>query len=1089
MCILYTEKFLQTLPYIMKKIVLVFLLATPYFSFSQFVTGVAPIQDGSVSASEYYSGTNGNQWFMCWDDTYLYIAKIGGGFNEPDILYFDTNPNAASLGGVAMETAGYTTGQSEYGNTPNLPFAAKARLFWKDNYAEVTNNSGGGWGTASTSGILRTNGTNFREIKIPWSSLGGLSTRPAAFNWLGYANNQGSPAYIYDQFPTENYSGNTTGTPTMYYYQTIENTASGSATNAFASSRESYTNYNNGGFAYNNTLPNTLFDFTLGKSSASGSTSINNDITIGRNIVVEKGILNNQSGSLKTIQMTSAGGSLYIFTSSGGHVYGTDAGTGNDLGLQINSGAQITIGGDQSAGGTATDDHKFFNITVQSNSTLALSNGIACKYGSFPVSGTIQINANGYIEGSLVNQDIAANYSGTASLIYNNGGIYTSTNAEWPVSNSPTNVTIQNSGTNVTMNGPKTLRGVLSINAGILNMNGQSFTLKSTVNNTAQIAAVLGTLSGATNVTVERYIGTSSPAKQAWRLLTAPLRSTTGSNVSLFNTWQNGGGTSTGTGAYITGPAGASITTGLDGYTVRASAKSYSSSTNNFINVTDTKNTALFTTLPNAANNSYFIFIYGDRSTTTIPNPAASYTTLSATGTLQTGNQTFPTNTLVNGNTLIGNPYASAIDLNQFRLDNAGNNQKTNYYYWDPYLSGSNGVGGYVTVSYDSTGSLVISPADATNHTTYIQSSQAFYLETNSSGSTNQSAVFKETQKVSNNVQGVFNPLTFIQGLEINLRLPQGTTSILLDGVVTKYDNSYSASVDDYDASKFPNIGESIGIMRTNTLLTIERRPQITNRDTIFLNMTNMKTGTYRFQFTPTFTSPGYSAFLQDSYAPGNNMAVDLNNPTNIDFTITADPASQVANRFRIVFAPLNALPISFTSVRAYQISNNISVDWATSNERNMQQYEVEKSNDGTRFLLSAIVPAQNVIAANYIWLDVNARNGYNYYRIKSLSLSGDVKYSSIVKVFIGAGKEDISIYPNPLTDGTINLQLNNVPAGLYTVRLINTSGQLIYSKQVNHSNGNSSEVINISNSLAKGIYQLEVTKPDNSKVIKQVSK
>ena len=53
-----------------------------------------------------------------------------------------------------------------------------------------------------------------------------------------------------------------------------------------------------------------------------------------------------------------------------------------------------------------------------------------------------------------------------------------------------------------------------------------------------------------------------------------------------------------------------------------------------------------------------------------------------------------------------------------------------------------------------------------------------------------------------------------------------------------------------------------------------------------------------------------------------------------------------------------------------------------------------------------------------------------------------------IVKVFIGSVKEEIIIYPNPVTDGMINLQLNYVPSDIYKVRMINTAGQIVFSKQ-----------------------------------------
>ena len=83
----------------------------------------------------------------------------------------------------------------------------------------------------------------------------------------------------------------------------------------------------------------------------------------------------------------------------------------------------------------------------------------------------------------------------------------------------------------------------------------------------------------------------------------------------------------------------------------------------------------------------------------------------------------------------------------------------------------------------------------------------------------------------------------------------------------------------------------------------------------------------------------------------------------------------------------------------------------------------------------------------------------------------------------MGKGKQSISIYPNPVINGTINLQLTNQPAGEYGIRLFNKMGQVMISKQINHAEGSSTETIQLDKYSAHGIYQLEVTKPDGNKV------
>jgi hypothetical protein len=154
------------------------------------------------------------------------------------------------------------------------------------------------------------------------------------------------------------------------------------------------------------------------------------------------------------------------------------------------------------------------------------------------------------------------------------------------------------------------------------------------------------------------------------------------------------------------------------------------------------------------------------------------------------------------------------------------------------------------------------------------------------------------------------------------------------------------------------------------------------------------------------------------------------------------------------------------------------------SNEFNIKQYEVEKSANGLQFTtLATKAPLNNQGAsASYYTADSKPDDGYNYYRIRSVDVDGKVQYTAVVKVFMGGGKPEITIYPNPITDGIINLHLTNLPAGEYGIRLLNKLGQVIVSKQVNHAEGSSVEPIKWNYNLAHGLYTLEVTNPDGTK-------
>ncbi|MEJ7585932.1 MAG: LamG-like jellyroll fold domain-containing protein [Ferruginibacter sp.] len=179
-----------------------------------------------------------------------------------------------------------------------------------------------------------------------------------------------------------------------------------------------------------------------------------------------------------------------------------------------------------------------------------------------------------------------------------------------------------------------------------------------------------------------------------------------------------------------------------------------------------------------------------------------------------------------------------------------------------------------------------------------------------------------------------------------------------------------------------------------------------------------------------------------------------------------------------------NPLPVRFSSIKAYGLNKDIAVEWNTENELNIKQYAVEKSTDGLHFSpATTLFPkANNNGSASYQWIDLNGFPGYNYYRIKSIGINGQVQYSNIVKFVMTKETSQFMIYPNPVTEDNINLQFINQPKGKYLIRLMNKSGQVIMMKQIEHRGGSNTETLK-AKMLSHVTYQLVVTKPDNTNV------
>ena len=304
-----------------------------------------------------------------------------------------------------------------------------------------------------------------------------------------------------------------------------------------------------------------------------------------------------------------------------------------------------------------------------------------------------------------------------------------------------------------------------------------------------------------------------------------------------------------------------------------------------------------------------------------------------------------------------------------------------------------------------------------------------------------------------------------------------------------QYADDYSNDVDGMDGKKIVNASENLSIVSGGKNLIIERRQPIVSSDTIFYHLTNVRVQPYRLEFIfSNLSADGLQGFVEDSYTK-TKTPLSLEGTTIVNFNIENIPGSYAADRFRIVFREAaGALPVTFTSVKAYQKNEDIAVEWKVENESNMAQYEVEKSVDGIQFSKAITLASKNGAANSYSWLDKNTVTGYNYYRIRSVDINGQTAYTQIVKVLIGNVTAAINVYPNPAINGTVNLQFTNQPAGVYYARLINPIGQVVVSKQIIHAEGSSTETIKVNDASAKGIYQLEVTQTNGDlKVIKVI--
>ncbi len=206
---------------------------------------------------------------------------------------------------------------------------------------------------------------------------------------------------------------------------------------------------------------------------------------------------------------------------------------------------------------------------------------------------------------------------------------------------------------------------------------------------------------------------------------------------------------------------------------------------------------------------------------------------------------------------------------------------------------------------------------------------------------------------------------------------------------------------------------------------------------------------------------------VRDSSNNGDATMIDM------DFNgVSDDPGEGIPTPFVYnVLLPYYGLECSATNS-----GNEVMVDWTTSQEVNMDHYEVEKSTDGRNFYTISSVAAKNNYRNQYHQKDdqINTTSGKIYYRLKMLGYNGTVTHSKTMVVTIGTkGIQSVKVYPNPF-EGNLQCTVNASSRTQGQIILRDGTGRAIHLYTIDlHAGSNVVHLTNLQN-LNHGLYYLE---------------
>ncbi|UOE46910.1 LamG domain-containing protein [Mucilaginibacter sp. SMC90] len=751
--------------------------------------------------------------------------------------------------------------------------------------------------------------------------------------------------------------------------------------------------------------------------------------------------------------------------------------------------------------------------------TLTVNSGAKLDLGGF----TLNVGCNIFNSaGGILTMGTGANFN-ASGITWN--GASPNTNQSFTGSGTANssqlgNMTVSNTATggNVTVTtGKLDLYNVLTMSSGNLIVSSPAtVTLKSLATQSATVAAIPSGLSITGNFSVERYIA-GGASKRGYRLLTSPVNN--GSGIFTVNYFKNSAyvtGTTTTSGGFDLSPNANNPTIYFFRENLASSNSSFTSGNyrglnnlNGAPNYTFDGETGTFT-LP--VGNAFLFFFRGDRAVADIATETvASYiptgTTFTTTGTLNTGNITVKhwynqsstlmysntTGSKVSGYNLVGNPYASTINIEKFNRQSA--QAKSSIYgggfpdesaatlssplkiwvynpttkQYSTYEQKKTTIASADTVSTLNPG--ISSDGFASN---MIATGQGFYVRATATG---QSLTFRESAKT--NVQpsnsslnailsapdrpvlastskmasfATMQPQSDASDAEPRLRFRLIKDTLNVDAVVIALDKDISPLFQiEKDAEDLGGSGAlvSLSVFSADSVkATIHRRPfPHKQQEVIPLFADATASGPYQLKLSDLTDLPDiYEVWLKDSFTKDS---LDIKNNRLYNFTIDKGNAATFGkDRFSIVLRQNPALALQLLDFNAAKIAAGAQTKWTVKNEANYTTFTVQKSTDnGTTWQKIDVIQSNNL--GSYEYTDINPAKGLNKYRLQLTDLNNDITFSKDASLMYAntnntIGNNWLTVYPNPTAE-SINIKIAQPNASSdYNIQLTNSSGMLL---------------------------------------------
>jgi hypothetical protein len=173
--------------------------------------------------------------------------------------------------------------------------------------------------------------------------------------------------------------------------------------------------------------------------------------------------------------------------------------------------------------------------------------------------------------------------------------------------------------------------------------------------------------------------------------------------------------------------------------------------------------------------------------------------------------------------------------------------------------------------------------------------------------------------------------------------------------------------------------------------------------------------------------------------------------------------------------APCYPLTIGLSDFHGVARDGTLQLSWKVANNQFVQYFEIERSTDGIHFATVGRVDKRSesdgMTSYSYQEYAGDHEGTIVYYRIKLITTTGTIKYSTIINFNLGkTGSNNLIIFPNPARD-LIQVQAQSATNTKMKVDIFDPSGKLITTSTVSLQRGINVMTLDGLSDKPRGIY------------------